>query len=67
MAAHDPDLKIVEIRTIPTSFAVRPEDSVSLNLGRDGCDPPLEMPGIGVEVDEDFLARHPVIEGPGCV
>ena len=24
-------------------------------------------PGIGVEVDEDFLARHPAIEGPGYV
>ena len=28
---------------------------------------PLEEPGIGVEVDEDFLSAHPVIEGPGYV
>ena len=28
---------------------------------------PLEAPGIGVEVDEDFLRKHPVIEGPGYV
>jgi len=25
---------------------------------------PLEHPGIGVEVDEDFIKAHPVIEGP---
>jgi len=28
---------------------------------------PLERPGIGVEVDEDFLRRHPVIEGSSYV
>ena len=28
---------------------------------------PLERPGIGVEVDEDFLAAHPAIDGPGYV
>ena len=28
---------------------------------------PLEKPGIGIEVDEDFLLKHPVIEGPGFV
>ncbi|MBL8305038.1 MAG: mandelate racemase/muconate lactonizing enzyme family protein [Ideonella sp.] len=28
---------------------------------------PLEAPGIGVEVDEAFLAAHPPIEGPGYV
>ena len=36
-------------------------------LGSDGCVRPLEAPGIGVEVDEAFLAAHPVIEGPGYV
>ncbi len=36
-------------------------------LDRDGCVRPLETPGIGVEVDEDFLAKHPVIEGPSYV
>lgn len=36
-------------------------------LGADGCVRPLEEPGIGVEVDEAFLAKHPVIEGPGYV
>lgn len=28
---------------------------------------PLEGPGLGLEVDEDFLVRHPVIEGPSYV
>ena len=28
---------------------------------------PLDAPGIGVEVDESFLATHPAIEGPGYV
>jgi D-galactarolactone cycloisomerase len=36
-------------------------------LGADGCVRPLEGPGLGVAVDEDFLAAHPVIEGPGYV
>lgn len=36
-------------------------------LGADGCVRPLEAPGIGVEVDEAFLAAHPVMEGPGYV
>ena len=36
-------------------------------LDRDGCVRPLETPGIGVEVDEGFLAKHPVIEGPSYV
>jgi len=29
-----------------------------------GCVHPLEKPGIGVEVDENFIKAHPVIEGP---
>ena len=36
-------------------------------VGPDGCVAPLEQPGIGVEVDEAFLAAHPVIEGPAYV
>jgi D-galactarolactone cycloisomerase len=28
---------------------------------------PLEAPGIGLQVNEDFLAKHPAIEGPGYV
>jgi L-alanine-DL-glutamate epimerase-like enolase superfamily enzyme len=36
-------------------------------VGADGCVRPLEGPGLGLEVDEDFLLRHPVIEGPSYV
>ena len=36
-------------------------------LDANGCVSPLEKPGIGVEVDEDFLVKHPVIEGPAYV
>jgi D-galactarolactone cycloisomerase len=28
---------------------------------------PLEKPGLGLEVNEEFLAKHPPIEGPGYV
>jgi D-galactarolactone cycloisomerase len=37
------------------------------SVGKDGCVAPLEAPGIGVEVDEEFLVKHPVIEGPSYV
>jgi L-alanine-DL-glutamate epimerase-like enolase superfamily enzyme len=36
-------------------------------LGDDGCVRPLDRPGIGVEVDEDFLLAHPAIDGPAYV
>jgi L-alanine-DL-glutamate epimerase-like enolase superfamily enzyme len=36
-------------------------------IGADGCVRPLEGPGLGLEVNEKFLAAHPVIEGPGYV
>lgn len=36
-------------------------------IGKDGNVLPLEKPGIGVEIDEDFLKAHPAIEGPGYV
>ena len=36
-------------------------------LDKDGCVCPLEKPGIGIEINEDFLVRHPVIEGPSYV
>lgn len=28
---------------------------------------PLDKPGLGVEVDEEFLKKHPAIEGPGYI
>jgi L-alanine-DL-glutamate epimerase-like enolase superfamily enzyme len=37
------------------------------NIDRDGNVWPLEKPGLGLEVNEDFLAKHPPIEGPGYV
>ncbi|MDB5842132.1 MAG: mandelate racemase [Herminiimonas sp.] len=36
-------------------------------LDEDGCVRPPEAPGLGVEVDEDFLRSHPVIDGPAYV
>ena len=36
-------------------------------LGEDGCVQPLEQPGLGIEVDENFLTSHPVIDGPSYV
>jgi len=38
--------------------------SASYELGADGTVTPLEDPGIGVEVDEDFIRAHPITEGP---
>ena len=37
------------------------------SISREGTVLPLDAPGIGVEVDEGFLAAHPAIEGPGYV
>jgi L-alanine-DL-glutamate epimerase-like enolase superfamily enzyme len=36
-------------------------------IGGDGSVRPGEAPGIGVEVDEDWLAAHPAIERPGYI
>lgn len=36
-------------------------------VGADGTTCPLESPGIGLEVDEQFLKRHPVIEGAAYI
>ena len=36
-------------------------------LDKGGCVKPLEGPGLGLEVDESFLAAHPVIDGPAYV
>jgi D-galactarolactone cycloisomerase len=37
---------------------------IPYTLGADGCVLPLERPGIGIEVDEKFVAAHPLIDGP---
>jgi L-alanine-DL-glutamate epimerase-like enolase superfamily enzyme len=36
-------------------------------IDKDGNVWPLEKPGLGLEVNEAFLAKHPPIEGPGYV
>jgi len=36
-------------------------------VDRDGLVWPLDKPGLGLEVNEAFLARHPAIEGPGYI
>ena len=41
--------------------------STPYRLDPDGSVRPLEAAGIGVEVDEDFIRAHPVIDGPGYV
>ena len=41
--------------------------STPYTLDANGCVGPLEKPGLGVEVDEDFLRKHPVIDGPSYV
>ena len=38
--------------------------SASYELSSDGTVAPLEGPGIGVDVDEDFIRAHPITEGP---
>ena len=41
--------------------------STPYTVGKDGCVRPLEAPGLGLEVDETFLAKFPVIDGPSYV
>jgi L-alanine-DL-glutamate epimerase-like enolase superfamily enzyme len=36
-------------------------------VDQDGMVWPLEKPGLGLEVNEEFLAKHPAIEGPGYI
>lgn len=36
-------------------------------LDANGCVWPPEAPGLGIDVDEEFLAAHPVIDGPAYV
>ena len=36
-------------------------------IDKDGNVYPLDKPGIGLEVNEEFLAKHPPLEGPGYV
>jgi L-alanine-DL-glutamate epimerase-like enolase superfamily enzyme len=36
-------------------------------IDQDGNVWPLDKPGLGLEVDEEFLRKHPAIEGPGYI
>lgn len=36
-------------------------------IDRDGDVFPLEAPGLGVQVNEAFLEKHPALEGPGYI
>jgi L-alanine-DL-glutamate epimerase-like enolase superfamily enzyme len=38
--------------------------SPSYTIGEDGSVLPLEGPGLGVDVDEDYLRAHPLTQGP---
>lgn len=38
--------------------------SASYELGPRGTVTPLEGPGLGVDVDEDFIRAHPITAGP---
>jgi len=41
--------------------------SAPYTVDKDGKVWPLDKPGLGLEVDETFLARFPAIEGPGYI
>ncbi|MGE0874470.1 MAG: mandelate racemase/muconate lactonizing enzyme family protein [Burkholderiales bacterium] len=41
--------------------------STPYTVDKDGKVWPLDKPGLGLEVDETFLARFPAIEGPGYI
>jgi L-alanine-DL-glutamate epimerase-like enolase superfamily enzyme len=41
--------------------------STPYTVDKEGCVRPLEQPGLGLEVNEEFLLKHPVIEGPGYI
>ena len=41
--------------------------STPYKVDKDGKVWPLDKPGLGLEVDEKFLIKHPPIEGPGYV
>ena len=36
-------------------------------VDKDGNVWPLDKPGLGLEVNEEFLRKHPPIEGPGYI
>lgn len=41
--------------------------STPYTVDKDGKVWPIDKPGLGLEVDENFLVKHPAIEGPGYI
>ena len=41
--------------------------STPYQIAKDGCVLPLDKPGLGLEVNEDFLKAYPAIEGPAYI
>ena len=54
-------MKIAELRAYPTSFALPPDASVTLSIGR------AVKRGTVVATVTTDLVKHPVIEGPAYV
>jgi L-alanine-DL-glutamate epimerase-like enolase superfamily enzyme len=44
-----------------------PFNRAPYELDANGCVRPLDGPGLGLEVDETFIEKNPVIEGPGFI
>lgn len=41
--------------------------STPYTLDKEGCVRPLNKPGVGLDIDEEFLRAHPLIDGPAYV
>ncbi|MFJ1300036.1 mandelate racemase/muconate lactonizing enzyme family protein [Pseudomonadota bacterium AL_CKDN230030165-1A_HGKHYDSX7] len=50
--------------TVLNPFRDELADRLPYELDADGCVRPLDGVGIGLRIDEDFIAKHPLIEGP---
>lgn len=50
--------------TVLNPFRDELADRLPYTLDAQGCVQPLEGVGIGLQLDEDFIAAHPLIEGP---
>lgn len=50
--------------TVLNPFRDEMADRLPYTLDAEGCVRPLDGPGIGLAMDEKFIAAHPLIEGP---
>jgi len=50
--------------TLLNPFRDELADRLPYTLDANGCVQPLDGVGIGLQIDEDFIAAHPLIEGP---